>query len=117
MAWLYSTAREQLIRFRDGLRELIRKQPRTRKEVFEVAINDLAASAIEVLVSVFFEVADRQQELAARDALILDILALAEELNVELAYPTQTIHLVSADQANQPVANGLPETMLPQPTS
>ncbi len=113
----YSTAREQLIRFRDGLRELIRKQPRTRKEVFEVAINDLAASAIEVLVSVFFEVADRQQELAARDALILDILRLAEELNVELAYPTQTIHLVSADQANQPVANGLPETMLPQPTS
>ena len=51
----------------EPMREVIRKQPRTRKEHFEVAICDLAASAIEVLVNVYFEVPDRHQELAARD--------------------------------------------------
>jgi MscS family membrane protein len=90
----YSASREQLIAFRDGIKKLIAQQERTRKDHFEVAINDLGTSAVEVLVNVFFEAADRTEELAARDALILEILRLAEELKVELAYPTQTIHLV-----------------------
>jgi MscS family membrane protein len=98
----YATPPEKLIAFRDGIKDLIRKQEKTRKDHFEVAVNELAASAVEVLVNVYFEAADRQQELAARDALILDVLRLAEELGVELAYPTQTIHLVSpAEMAGQ----------------
>ena len=92
----YSTSREQLIAFRDGIKELIRKQERMRKELFEVAVMDLAASSIEILVNVYFEVANRQEELSARDAFILEILRLAEELNVEMAYPTQTIHVAPA---------------------
>jgi MscS family membrane protein len=96
----YSTPLERVTAFRDGIRKVVLGQERIRKDHFEVAINDLAASAIEVLVNVYFEVADRQQELAARDALILEVLRLAEEMNVELAYPTQTIRLVGpADPA------------------
>ena len=91
----------------DGIQEVIRRQDRIRQDHFEVAINELAASAVEILVNVYFEVADRHQELAARDALILDILRLAEELNVELAYPTQTIHVVNPhDGGDQPESTG-----------
>jgi MscS family membrane protein len=90
----YTTPPERLVAFREGLREVIRKQPRTRKSHFEVAVNDLTPSAIEFLVSAYFEVADRHEELAAREALILDVLRLAEGLNISLAYPTQTVHLV-----------------------
>lgn len=90
----YGTPLDRLAAFRDGVQDLIRRQPRTRKDRFEVAVHDLAASAVEVLVNVYFEVADYHQELEARDALILDVLRLAEDLHVELAYPTQTIHLV-----------------------
>jgi MscS family membrane protein len=79
----YSTTREQLAAYRDGIVELIRKQDRTCKDQFEVAIMDLAASSIEILVNVYFEVATRQEELAARDSLILAILRLAEELKIE----------------------------------
>src|SRR5262249_43491429 len=79
----YSTPLEKLTAFRDGIQEVIRRQDSIRKDHFEVAINELAASAIEILVNVYFEVADRHQELAARDALILDILRLAEELKIE----------------------------------
>jgi MscS family membrane protein len=106
----YSTPPEKLIAFRDGVKELIRKQERTRKDHFEVAVNEMTASAVEILVNVYFEAADRQQELAARDALILEILRLAEELNVDLAYPTQTIHLVAPPELEGQTRSLLPAT-------
>jgi MscS family membrane protein len=76
---------EQATAFRDGIEEVIRKHERTRKDDFELAINDLAGPAIEVLLNVYFEVSDRQEELKAREALVLGIMRLAEELHLELA--------------------------------
>jgi MscS family membrane protein len=102
----YATTLEQLIAFRDGIKKVVLQQERTRKDQFEVAINDLGASGVEVLVNVFFEVGDRQQELAGRDALILEILRLAEELKIELATSTQTIQLLAP---RGPVADGQTE--------
>jgi MscS family membrane protein len=103
----YSTSLERVAAFRDGIKELIKRHGRTRKDHFEVAVNDLGASAVEVLVNVYFEVADRHEELMARDELILDILRLAEDLHIELAYPTQTIHVIPPpDSAARPVAVG-----------
>jgi MscS family membrane protein len=99
----YSTPPERLAAFRDGIQEVVRRHPCTRKDHFEVAVDDLAPSAIEIRVNVYFEVADRQQELEARDALILDVLRLADDINIELAFPTQTIHLVPPpERASQP---------------
>lgn len=109
----YSTSPEQLTAFREGIQKVIQQQERTRRDHLEVAVNDLGASAIEVLINVYFEVADRRQELAAREALILDILRLAGELHVELAYPTQTIHLVSTPEQAGPC--GVPSIPSPAP--
>jgi MscS family membrane protein len=95
----YSTSVEQLSAFRAGIQKVIQQQQRTRKDHVEVAVNDLASSGIEVLVNVYFEVANRTQELEAREALIVDILQLAGELHVELASPTQTVVVVSSEQA------------------
>jgi MscS family membrane protein len=83
----YSTSLEQLTAFRDGIKDVIRRLDRTRKDNFEVAINDLASSAVEILVNVYFEVGDRYQELAARDELILEILRLAEGLTIQVTAP------------------------------
>jgi MscS family membrane protein len=90
----YQTTPEQLAAFRDGIKEIIQRHPGTRKDYFEVAIIELAASAIEVLMNVYFTAATRQEELSARDELIMDVLRLAAALHIELAYPTQTIHVV-----------------------
>jgi MscS family membrane protein len=87
----YSTPIEKIIAFRDGIHKTIESQERTRKGHAEVAINDLGTTSIEVLVNVYFEVADRHEELVARDALILDLLRLASELNIELSSPTQML--------------------------
>ncbi len=81
----YGTTPEQLAAIRDGIKEIIKQHPATRKDQFEVAINDLTKSTIEVLVNCYFVVADRAEELAARDALILDLVRLAAALKIELA--------------------------------
>jgi MscS family membrane protein len=96
----YTTPPEMLIAFRDGIRKAIRNHECTRKDGFEVTINDLADSAVEILVNVYFEIANRPQELEARDELILAILRLADELHINLAYPTQTVHLAPASEVS-----------------
>ena len=84
----YGTSPEALIQFREGILELIRNHGDVRQEKFEVAVNDLGSSGIQLLIQVFFEVTDGHAELLARDSLILDILRLAERLSIAFDTPT-----------------------------
>ena len=77
------------------LRSLVEREKWTRKDQSEVAVRDLASSAIEIEISVYFEVTTRHEEVEARESLLLGCLRLAEELQIELAFPTQTLHLVA----------------------
>jgi MscS family membrane protein len=96
---VYGTPPERLAAFREGLRQLILHEKCTRKDDCEVAIHNLTASAIEIQVSVYFDVVTSHEEAVARESLLLGCLRLAEELQVELAYPTQTVHVVTDAEA------------------
>src|SRR5207244_475496 len=74
-----------------GILELIREHDRVRQQKYEVAVNDLGATGIEILIQVFFEVPDGHAELMARDELILDILRLAERLGISFDSPTMVL--------------------------
>ncbi len=89
----YDTSPEQAEAFCEGVRNLIKEHPQTRKDYFLVHVNQLAASSIDVMLYCFFKVPDWNQELAARESLILSIMRLANDLNVSFAFPTQTIHV------------------------
>ena len=78
----YGTPPERLGEFRDGILDVIRQHAQARQEKYEVAVNDLGSSGIEILVQVFFDVPDGHAELVARDALILEILRLADRLGI-----------------------------------
>ena len=84
----HGTPPDRLIQFRDGILALVRGHAQVRQQKYEVAVNDLATSGIEVLIQVFFEVPDAHAELMARDALILDTLRLAERVGVSFDNPT-----------------------------
>ena len=84
----HGTAAERLVQFRDGILDLIRNHDQIRQEKYEVAVNDLGPSGIEILIQVFFEVSDGHAELTARDDLILDILRLAERLGISFDSPS-----------------------------
>jgi MscS family membrane protein len=84
----YGTPLGSLIQFREGVLDLIRKNPGVRQEKYEVALNDLGSSGIEVMVQVFFDVPDGHAELVARDSLILELVRLADQLGIApLAVP------------------------------
>lgn len=100
----YDTPPDTIDAFCEGVRELIRQHPYTRKDYFHVYLNAMAASSLDVLLYTFFEVPDWATELRERHRLINDILRLADRLGVSFAFPTQTLHL-SRDVADPDTAS------------
>jgi len=87
----YDTPPEKIDAFCEGVRELIRRHPYTRKGYFHVYLNAFSASSLDVLLYAFFEVKDWSIELREKHRLFNDILRLAARLGVEFAFPTQTL--------------------------
>lgn len=79
----YGTPTERLVEFREGLLGLVRNHPEIRREKYEVALNDLQSSGVEILLQVFLRVSDRHAELMARDSFILQVLRLGDELGIK----------------------------------
>jgi MscS family membrane protein len=100
----YDTPPEQIDALCEGIRELVRKHPYTRKDYFHIYFNEFGRDALEVLVYVFFFAPDWATELRERHRLGVDIIRLATELDVEFAFPTQTVHLRNQDWTPQTAA-------------
>ena len=92
----YGTPTKRITEFCDQLRALVAAREDVRDEGYYVELNQLGASSLEILFQVFFAVPGYADELRARHELGVTILELAEEMDVEIAFPTQTIHLRSA---------------------
>ena len=102
----YDTPPDKIEAFCEGIRELIRLHPYTRKDYYQVWLHQFAPSSLDVLVYVFHEVPDYTTELRERHRLMLDIIRLADHLGVEFAFPTETLHLYqeSYEAASPPPA-------------
>lgn len=100
----YDTSPEKLVSFTEGIRELVRLHPYTRKDYYEVYCNDFGASSLDILLYVFFEVPDWNTELRERERLFLDIVRLADQLGVQFAFPTNTVHLFQGETPTEPAS-------------
>jgi MscS family membrane protein len=89
----YDTPPEKIDAFCEGIREIIRQHPYTRKDYYHVYFNEFDDASLNVLLYCFHEAPDWGTELRERHRLFSDILRLAKQLEVEFAFPTQTIHL------------------------
>jgi MscS family membrane protein len=92
----YDTPPWKIEAFCEGIRELVRIHPYTRKDYFHVYVNDLGASAVDVLIYIFHETPDWGTELRERHRFLMDSLRFAERLGVGFAFPSQTVYLESA---------------------
>ena len=95
----YDTPATKLEAFCEGVRELIRRHPHTRKDSFHVYVHEFGPNSIDVLLQCHIATTDRSVELQERQRLYLDILKLAEALKVEFAFPTQTVHMMKPEDA------------------
>lgn len=93
----YDTRPERIEAFCEGIRELIRRHPYTRKDSYYVYFNNFGAHSLDVLLYCFLDTPDWATELREKHRLFCDIVRLANKLGVEFAFPTQTLHLHNAD--------------------
>jgi MscS family membrane protein len=89
----YDTPPEKIDVLCEGIRELVRRHPYTRKDYFHVYLNQYGPSSLDILLYIFWETPDWATELRERHRLAVDILRLTQHLGVEIAFPTQTLYL------------------------
>ena len=89
----YDTPTALMDTFVQGLRQIVLTHPQTNKENFHIYFNDLGSSSLEILFYIFFEVPTWGEELNARHEVLIEIMKLAEKLEVNFAFPTQTLHV------------------------
>jgi MscS family membrane protein len=89
----YDTPPDRIEAFCEGIRELVRQHPYMRKDYYHVYLNQFASASLDVLLYVFWETPEWNTELRERHRFMLDILRLAQRLEVEFAFPTQTIYM------------------------
>ncbi len=89
----YDTPPEKIEAFCEGIRQIILEHKWTRKDYFNVYFSGYGASSLDISLMVFWETDDYTRELNERHRLNIDILRLAKELEVNFAFPTQTVHL------------------------
>ena len=93
IAITYDTPPSLIKIFVDGLEKIVKEHPHTRKDYYNVFLNDMGSHSLDVMFYIFFETPDWTAELKARHEVILSIIRLAESLGVRFAFPTQTLHL------------------------
>ena len=96
----YDTTPEQMEAFCEGIRELLRRHPYTRKDYYHVYFNEYGDNSLNVLLYCFVECPDWSIELREKHRLFLDIFKLAAELGVQFAFPTRTLHMYQ-EQASE----------------
>jgi MscS family membrane protein len=93
LAITYDTPTDLITVFVKGLEKIVVDHPDTRKDYYNVYLNDLGAHSLDVMFYIFFEVPNWQDELKARQEILLSIMQLAEAIGIRFAFPTQTLHM------------------------
>jgi MscS family membrane protein len=100
----YDTPPKKIEAFTEGIKAIIRANPKMRQDYYEVHFNNFGAHSLDILVYAFFRVPDWSEELQQKHHFFLQIVRLAADLGVDFAFPTQTLHI-----ATQAEATKLPE--------
>ncbi|GIL17014.1 MAG: mechanosensitive ion channel protein MscL [Oligoflexia bacterium] len=93
---VYGTPVSKIQDFQARIKLMINSRPEVSAPDTTVVFNALGDFSLQILVNFFVQVADSGQELAIQESVLLEILKIAEEMGVEFAYPTQTIHVAKS---------------------
>ncbi len=93
IAVTYDTPPDLIEVFVLGLRKIVENHPKTRKDFFLIEFNEMGDFALKIMFYIFFAVPTWPEELRARHEILIEIVRLAEKLNVRFAFPTQTLHM------------------------
>lgn len=89
----YDTPPERIDSFCEGIRELLRIHPYSRKDFFIVNLTEFGINSLGIMVYCFVKVPDWTTEIREKHRLFNDIIRLARKIGVEFALQTQTVYL------------------------
>jgi MscS family membrane protein len=79
------TSPERIDAFCEGIRELIRRHPYTRKDYYLVYFHQISPASLDVWLECFLECPDLALEMRERHRLLADILRLVDALQIVMA--------------------------------
>ena len=91
----YDTEPEKLEAFVQGIKNIIQSNSVTRKDYYQCYFSGYGPHSLQILVNFFLKVNDWDSELLQKQNIFLEILRLARELEVDFAFPTQTLDFPS----------------------
>lgn len=92
----YDTPSRLIEVFVKGVERTVLAHPETRKDYYNIFLNDYAASSLDIMLYIFFDVPTWTDELRCRQEIMLEVNKLAEHLGVRFAFPTQTLMIEQA---------------------
>jgi MscS family membrane protein len=91
LAITYDTPANLIEVFVKGIEKIVLNHPETRKDYYNIFLNEYGSSSLDVMLYVFFKVPSWNDELRCRQEIMLSVNRLAEQLGVRFAFPTQTM--------------------------
>jgi MscS family membrane protein len=99
----YDTPPAKIEAFVAGIKKIIEDHPNTRKDYYHVVFNSYGDFSLNIMLYCFLKVPDWGVELKDKEQIYLSILHLAEDLGVEFAFPTETLHVDSLPADSPPL--------------
>ena len=98
----YTTPADKVEHFVVAIKQLIEKSPHTYKEWFRIRLDDFGEYGLHILVNFLLEVSDNVVEQAERQRILLEILKLAETMDIQFAIPPPSTYVDGVFQAKAP---------------
>lgn len=89
----YETPMEAIKSFMDGIHYFLKGNPLVDPNDINVHIVNLNASSIDILITFFVLTQEGKVELDNQQSFLIQVLELAQSLKVDIAYPTQKLHV------------------------
>lgn len=89
----YSTPPEKIKAFVKGIKDIIHAHPKTKKDYHQVSFSGYADSSLNIFINFFLKVSNWDEELQFRQEVFLEILKLAQQIEVEFAFPSQSLYI------------------------
>lgn len=93
----YESSAKQMDAVVEGIKTLLRSREDVHQDFFLVNFRDFGASSLDILVYYFTTTTNWAEYLRIRQEINIEIMKLVESLDMEIAFPTQTLHLKSDD--------------------
>ena len=91
----YNTSPEKIEAFVEGIKNILQSNAYTRKDYYQCYFSAYGPHSLQILLNFFLRVTDWDSELLQKQNIFLEILRLAKELEVDFAFPTQTLDVPS----------------------